>query len=128
MRTIGQYYHDEVLCLPKNKLKKVELPSDNDETRIDKDLFGIKLYAGKVFVECRSEDEARYLKVFLDSGVTEVYVPKDEEYLKTVLPKLEYIKGKIDEFLADAMYSLFDRKLKAQLKHIVFMEVTKEMQ
>jgi hypothetical protein len=127
MRTIGQYYHDEVLSLPKKKLKKIELPSGNDETRIDLDLFGIKLYSGREYIECRSEKEARYLKVFLDSGVTEVYVPKDDEYLKAILPQLEYIKAKIDEFLADAMYSLFDRKLKAQLKHEVFMEVTKEI-
>ena len=127
MRTIGKFYLDEVMCLPKSKLKKVELPSDNDNSKIDHDLFGIKLYAGDEYIECRSEEEARYLKVFLDSGVREVYIPKDDEYLKTILPKLEYIKSKIDEFLADAMYSLFDRKLKAQLKHEVFMEVTKEM-
>lgn len=125
MRTIGQFYKEKVLCLPKNKIKRVELPSSSNETRIEQDLFGWKLYSGKDFIECRSEEEARYLKVFLDAGVTEVCVPKEDEYLKSILPELENLKRKIDEILNSYLETILNRKIREQLKHEVFMELTK---
>lgn len=125
MRTIGQYYREKVLSLPKKKLKKVELPASFDDARIEKDLFGWKLYSRKEFITCRSEEEARYLKVFLDAGVQETYVPKDEEYLKEILPRLEKIKNKIEEIINFYAESILDRKIRERLRHEVYLEVTK---
>jgi hypothetical protein len=125
MRTIGQFYREEILSLPPEKLVKVDLPASEDETKIEKDLFGWKLYSGEDFIECQSEEEARYLKVFLDSGVTEVCVPKDDNYLKTILPNLETRKRKIDEIVDSYLETVLDRKIRERVRHEVFVEITK---
>jgi len=125
MRTIGQFYREEILSLPKEKLASVELPANRDETRIEQDLFGWKLYFGTDFIECRSEEEARYLKVFLDSGMTEIYIPKEDEYLKNIIPQLERLKKKIDEIVNSYLETVLDRKIRERVKHEVFMEITK---
>jgi len=125
MRTLGQFYREDILSLPPEKLARVDLETNGDETRIVKDLFGWKLYAGSDFIECQSEVEARYLKVFLDSGVTEVCVPKDESYLKTILPKLEARKMKIDEIMNSYLETVLDRKIRERIRYEVFMEITK---
>lgn len=125
MRTIGQFYREQILSLPKEKLAQVELPTNWDGARIEKDLFGWKLHSGADFIECRSEEEARYLKVFLDSGVTEICVPKDDNYLKTILPNLETRKRKIDEIVNSYLETVLDRKIRERVRHEVFMEITK---
>ena len=83
MKTLGEFYKEKVLC-HKNLITR-KLPENSDLIKIERDLFGWKLYSGKNFIECRSEDEARYLKVFLEAGLTKVRVPKDDEYLKTAI-------------------------------------------
>ncbi len=127
MRTIGKFYEDEILCLPKRKLKKV-LPRGVGEIKIDRDLFGWKLYEGKEYIECRSEEEARYLKIFLDTDVVyKVYVPKDDEHLKNILPKFEKLKNKIDEIINDVLYSVLNRNINARARREVYKEITKEI-
>jgi hypothetical protein len=125
MRTIGRFYREEILSLPPEKLAPIELPTNWDDTRIEKDLFGWKLYSGADFIECRSEEEARYLKVFIDSRVTEVFVPKDDQDLKTILPKLENLKRKIDEIVNSYLETVLNRKIRERIRHEVFVELTK---
>ena len=125
MRTIGQYYREKVLCLPKKQLKKVELPSSSDISLIEKDLFSWKLYSGKKYITCRSEEEARFLKVFHDSRMNEIYVPKDEEYLKSILPDLEKIKKRIDEIIESHIDGILSRKIRERARHEIYMEITK---
>jgi hypothetical protein len=125
MRTIGRFYREEILSLPPEKLAPIELPTSWDDTRIEKDLFGWKLYFGEDFIECRSEEEARYLKVFIDSRVAEVFVPKDDQDLKTILPKLENLKRKIDEIVNSYLETVLNRKIRERIRHEVFVELTK---
>jgi hypothetical protein len=114
-----------VLSLPKRKLSKKELPDNSGEIKIDRDLFGWKLFSGKNFFECRSEEEARYLKIFADLGMTEIFVPKDDVHLKNILPELERLKTRTDEILNSYLETILDRKIKERLKHEVYMEITK---
>ncbi len=125
MQFIGAYYKEKVLSLPKKALSKKELFGSSGEIKIERDLFGWKIYSGKNFIECQSEEEARYLKVFLDLGFTEVYVPKEETYLKSVLLELERLKSKTDEILNSYLETILDRKIRERLKHEVYMEITK---
>jgi hypothetical protein len=125
MKTIGEFYRERVLSLPKKVLSKKELPNDSGEIKVERDLFGWKLYAGKNFIECRSEEEARYLKIFVDLGVQEIFVPKDDTDLKSVLPELERIKTKVDEILNSYLETILDRKIRERLKYEVYMEVAK---
>jgi len=131
MKTIGEYYREKVLSLPKRQLRKVKLPYHPDNLRIEKDLFGWKLFytrfgrKSEFFVECRSEEEARYLKVFFELGEIEVLIPKDEEYLKSILPELERIKNKLDEILGFYMETIMSRKIRERLKSEVYTEILK---
>ena len=125
MKLIGEFYRGKVLSLPKRKLSKKEFSDNSGEIKIERDLFGWKLYSGKNFMECRSEEEARYLKVFLDLGLKKVYVPKDDVYLKEILPELERLKSKTDEILNSYLETILDRKIRERLKHEVYMEVAK---
>jgi hypothetical protein len=125
MKFIGAYYKETILSLPKRLLFKRELPGNTDEIKIERDLFGWKLLSGKDLIECRSEEEARYLKVFLDLGFKEIYVPKDEVYLKSILPELERLKTRADEILNSYLETILDRKVRERLKHEVYMEISK---
>tara|TARA_Y100000031_G_C8146693_1_gene350331 strand:+ start:64 stop:426 length:363 start_codon:yes stop_codon:yes gene_type:complete len=110
MQTIGEFYKENILC--RNDLVEVELPTNWGDLRVEQDLFGWKLYGGrKEFIECKSEEEARYLYIFLDLGMTEVNVPKDDAYLKKILPKLEKLKKRIDEIVNSYLRTVLNRKI-----------------
>jgi len=123
MKTLGEFYKEKVLS-HKNLITR-KLPENSDIIKIERDLFGWKLYSGKNYIECRSEDEARYLKVFLESGMTKVRVPKDDEYLKTVLAEVEALKSKIDRIINSYLESILDANIRKRLKHEVWSEVSK---
>lgn len=122
MKTLGEFYRENVLSQKNLVLKELLYNTGNIE--IDSDLFGWRLHSGKETFECRSEEEARYLKVFFDAGMSEVYVPKDDEYLKKILPELERIKTKIDDILNSYLETVLDRNARERLKHEVYLEIT----
>lgn len=125
MKFIGEFYKEEVLSLSKRSLFKKELPDNSGEIKIERDLFSWKLFSGKNFIECRSEEEARYLKIFADLGVTEVFIPKDDAHLNSILPELERLKTRADEILNSYLETILDRKIKERLRHEVYMEILK---
>ncbi|OGV96855.1 hypothetical protein A2W24_01690 [Microgenomates group bacterium RBG_16_45_19] len=123
MKTIGEFYREEVL--PHKPLAKKQLPPQSDNIQIVKDLFGWKLYSGKAYLDCRSEDEARFLKVFLEAGIQEVKVPKEDKILNKIVPKLVELKKDIDEIIEEESEGLLNRRLKEELRHRVWQELTK---
>lgn len=125
MKRLGEFYREKVLTLPNKSLIKRVLPNNSGEIKIERDLFGWKLYSGEDFVECHSEEETRYLKVFLDAGLREINVPKDDEYLQNILPELERLKTRIDEIINSYLESILDRKIREKLRHEVYMDITK---
>jgi len=128
MRTIGEFYKDEILSLPREKTKIVELPSGSGKSRIEQDLFGWRLYQGKDSIECHLEEEARYLKLFLDSYVTGIVcVPIDDDYLKMIVPRLEKLKKKIDEIIEFRVDGILNRLIQEQARHSVYSELIKEV-
>jgi hypothetical protein len=123
MKTLGEFYREKILS--REDLITRELPGNSGEIKIERDLFGWKLYSGKNFIECRSEEYARYLKVFIDAGMTKICVPRDDEYLKIILPELEQLKTRVDGVINSYLEAIMDNKTKAKLKHSVFMEIMK---
>ena len=123
MRTIGEFYKEEIL--PRKGLVIQQLPTNAGETGIVRDLFGWRLFSGKESIECRSEEEARYLKVFLDVGLTEVGVPDDDEFLKAILPKLERLKSRTFEIIDSYLATVLDRRVREQVRHEILAEITK---
>ena len=123
MPTLGAFYREKILS--QKDLIDRELPANSGKIEIKQDLFGCKLFYGKKdILECRSEDEARYLKVWMESGVREISVPADEEYLKTIVPELEALKKKIDQVIHDYTFGILNRKIREQIRRQVYQEIT----
>jgi len=122
---LSDFYREKVLTLPGQSIIKKQLPENAGEIKIEKDLFGWKLYSGTNFIKCRSEEEARYLKIFLDAGLSEIYVPKDDEYLKIILSELEKLKIRIDEITNSYLESIPNPKIREKVRYEVYKEITK---
>jgi len=122
---LSDFYREKVLTLPGQSIIKKQLPENAGEIKIEKDLFGWKLYSGTNFIKCRSEEEARYLKIFLDAGLSEIYVPKDDEYLKIILSELEKLKTRIDEITNSYLESIPNPKIREKVRYEVYKEITK---
>jgi hypothetical protein len=118
MKTMGKFYRE--LILTRSDLSPREFPDFEGESQVVRDLFGWKLYSGKEYIECRSHEEARLLKIFFDLGMETVQVPSDDNYLKTILPRLEKFKKYADEVIAMYAESLMNWKLKEQLRRTVY--------
>ncbi|MBI4333617.1 MAG: hypothetical protein HY673_20325 [Chloroflexi bacterium] len=123
MRTIGEFYKEEILA--KKGVVVRDLPSGAGETRIVRDLFGWRLCSGKECIECRSEEEARYLKIFLDAGVREIGVPADDQLLKDILPRLERLKSRTFAIIDSYLETVLNRKIRERVRHDVLAEITK---
>ncbi len=123
MKTIGEFYREKILT--RNDLTSIELPDDYDEVKVERTLFGWLLCAGKNNIECRSEEEARYLKIFYESGMKEVKEPLDDDFLKSILPELEKIKTRIDQIINSYLESILSPKIKENLKQEVWAEIIK---
>ncbi|MEK7450250.1 MAG: hypothetical protein AAB019_12310 [Planctomycetota bacterium] len=82
---------------PRKDLREVDLPNrvDRNEIRIEKTMFpnDVRLYYWKdKHIQCQSELEAQYLKIWLKHGLTTIEIPKDEKYLAEIMPILEKVE------------------------------------
>jgi hypothetical protein len=78
---------------------------------IKNELWGWRLSSGKEHIDCQSEAEAEYLKIWLESGLEKVKVPKDESYISRILPELKALKEKIDQIISDHISTITSQKL-----------------
>lgn len=114
--TYRKFYEEKVLS--RKELKDVKLFSPAKKPVITIGLFGCEIVAGKERIQCANEEEARYLKVWLDAGLTEeVKVPTDEKYLKRILPKLEELHTNISSIISEHLESITSQKLRNQIIH-----------
>lgn len=116
--TLGRFYEDRVLALKKRALRK--LPRDGGKVSVVHELFNWKLHSGKHYVTCPSEEEARYLKVFLEAGMAEVYIPSDSGRLKDMLASLEELKKWHDAKIEENLEHVLSRKTRESLLHAVW--------
>lgn len=123
MKTIGEFYKEKVLSIADKRM--VNLPSGNGDIRIVNEVFGWVLYNGKSSLECSTEEEARYLKVFLECGLNEVYVPNEHDYLNEILPELESIKRRIDEIIDERLETILNPKIRHLIRRDVYKEIAK---
>lgn len=110
---IGNFYREKILS--QKNLKTVKLFQPTKEIQIKNELFGWRLSSGRNYIDCPSEAEAEYLKIWLESGLEEVKVPKDEAYILEVLTELKKIKEKIDRTISDHISSITSQKLQGRI-------------
>ncbi len=81
--------------------------------------------SGKKFIECRSEEEARYLKVFLETGVDNIKAPANNDDLNSILPELEALKQGIDRVIETYLESILSNSARNRLTHQLWVEILK---
>ena len=114
--TYRKFYEEKVLS--RKELKGIKLFSPIKKPVISIGLFGCEIVAGKERIQCVNEEEARYLKVWLDAGLTEeVKAPTDEKYLKRILPELEELHANISRIISEHLESITSQKLRNQIIH-----------
>jgi len=121
--TLGKFYRERIL--PHKPLHTRSLPRVPGEVKLDHELFGWRLSSGRERIDCTSETEARYFKVWLEAGQESIKIPKDEDYLKKIVPELENLKQKTDEIFEDYLGSILDPRLRQHLLHQLWQEATK---
>lgn len=132
MKLIGEVYKEKVLSLPRKERKKFEIPLNDGVTRIENDFFGWRLFyrifgrKSEAVISCRSEEEAKYLKLFIELEAREIYIPKDDNLIRELLPELEYLKMRTDEFLNQYLVTLIKKVHRDRLKLMVYREVMLE--
>lgn len=112
-KLLGHFYREKILN--QKNLKTVKLFHPTKDIHIKNELFGWRLLSGKDHIDCQSEAEAEYLKIWLESGLEEVKVPKDEAYLSKILPELKSLKEKIDQTISDHISSITSQKLQQKI-------------
>src|SRR3989338_348548 len=112
-KLLGHFYEEKVLS--QKNIKTVKLFHAANDIHIKNELFGWRLISGKEYIDCQSEAEAEYLKIWLESGLDEVKVPKDEAYLSKILPELKAIKERMDQIIYDHISSITNHKLRSKI-------------
>lgn len=122
----GEFYADKVLSQGRENLVKRELVGYScfGELRMEQDLFGWKVYTKRRVFECDSEIEARYLMIFLELGWREIYVPKSAEYFAEIMPRLDYLKARLDKVLTEGLKRVFGRKTRWEARTIFYRKVS----
>lgn len=129
MKLIGEVYKERILSLPRKERKKFEIPLNDGVTRIENDFFAWRLFyrifgrKSEAVINCRSEEEARYLKLFMELDVREIFIPMDDNLIRELLPELEYLKMRTDEYLNQYLRTLYKKVHRDRLKLMVYREV-----
>jgi len=112
-KLLGNFYREKILS--QKNLKTVKLFQPTKDIQIKNELFGWRLSSGKNHIDCQNETEAEYLKIWLESGLEEVKIPKDESYISKILPELKALKEKIDRIISDHISSITSQKLQSKI-------------
>ena len=67
-------------------------------------------------VDCKTYEEAKYIAILATIGMEKIAIPRDEAYLKQILPKLEKTTDMIKEELENYCASIVDKKLQMEIK------------
>lgn len=95
--TLEKFYREKVLS--QETLSTKALLKTAGKVKIEQSLFGWRLVAGRKYIDCASEAEAKYLQIWQNFGLEEVKVPQDENYLRDIVPELSALKERIDEVI-----------------------------
>lgn len=119
--TLAKYYREQIL-LKKSLLEK-ELPKISGAVLVEKELFGWKVNTGKKTIDCRSEEEAKYCKIFIEAHCEIIKIPANEKYLEKVLPELEALKEQADKVIHFYLEAIVNLKLREQIAQRFWHEI-----
>lgn len=120
-KTIGKFYKERILN--QQNLTTRRLSKTRGETKIEAGLFGWRVYSGRAHIDCSSELEARYLKIWTDVGLDKIKIPKDESYLEEITSELESIYQKNFEVIESYLESIIDVRTQAKIRDRIWQEI-----
>ncbi|MEO0069093.1 MAG: hypothetical protein ABIK23_08215 [candidate division WOR-3 bacterium] len=120
MKTLGQFYREKVLSYPYRETRYLPVVPDGVAVKIEQHLFGWLVIADRKKLPCRSEAEARFLKLCLELGMSEAEVPEDDRYLSEILPEFEQLKARVDEIMNEYLATVLSRRVRAEVRQSVY--------
>ena len=120
-KKFNNWYKEKILS--RKDLRTKSLLELESRPEIKKSLFSWQIKDGKKTIECQSENEARYLKVWLEVGAKSIKIPQDEKYLLEVTEELENFKLEIDNIIESYLGSILDQKLKSQILYQIWQRI-----
>lgn len=122
--TLGKFYQENIMA--HNLLVTRELPRATGEIKVEHELFGWRLSWSRQHLDCNSEHEARYLKIWMELGMDSIKIPDDIDYLTAITPQLEELQNSIRKIFDTYLDSIVTRKLRQRLQHQLWLEVIKQ--
>lgn len=92
---------------------------------MEQDLFGWKVHTKRRVFECDSEIEARYLMICLELGWREIFAPKNLDYFAEIMPRLDYLKARLDRILNDGLKEVFGRKIRWETRTLTYQKLSR---
>jgi hypothetical protein len=78
---------------------------------------------GGAHIDCSTELEARYLKVWTYVGMDRVKMHEDQSYLDEIISDLEKLKEKNDEIVESYLDSIVDIRTQAKMRDLIWQEI-----
>jgi hypothetical protein len=133
MKMLGKLYEEVILSLGEEALEWRTPDGYADRFILDKDLHGWFLRCenknrpSRSFqTRCNSEEEARYLKMFFEAGLQRIRIPKDETYLKNIVPRIERLYLANKEALEEHTEGILNRSEREAVRSAVWVDVLKQ--
>ncbi len=129
-KTLAKFYQEKILTHKQLYTKKLPKPTSEIGLeaelglKFEEEIHKYRLYSGKKHIFCKSEPEARYLKVWVETGLESVKVPKDEDRLAKVVPPLEKLMEKIKKIIESYTDSILQPKLRQRILHQLWQKLT----
>ena len=105
----------------------LNLPRPARPIEIENTLLGWRLKVGKRSLDCSSEAQARYLRVFAEMGWDHALVPKDDTYLSSLIREWEDLFEKAQSTLEEYTGSILQAKTRARAIEIFWARVREEV-
>jgi type I restriction enzyme M protein len=118
------FYQHRIAAVPCYSL---DLPKPEEPIEIENSLFGWRLQIGKKAIDCSSEAQARYLRVFAELGCDQTLVPKDDAYLSSIMNQWESLFEKAQAALQEHTSSILQNKTRDLLIHTVWATLREQM-
>jgi len=121
---LATFYKDRISTVPCYTL---DLPKRAEPIEIENSLFGWRLKIGNKVIDCSSEAQARYLRVFAEMAWDQTLVPKDDVYLSSIVNQWESLFEKAQAALQEHTSSILQNKTRDLLIHTVWATLREQM-
>jgi type I restriction-modification system DNA methylase subunit len=129
---LGRMGEDNLVTFYKNHIvttscSSIDIPNRIEPIEMENSLFGWRLKIGRKVIDCSSEVLGRYLRVFAEMGWDKAVVPKDSDYLATIVDQWENLFEKAQATLEEYISSILQNKTRDLLTHTVWAKLREQM-